>query len=115
VSRGHGASLGAVYSVRRSRLERSSRDLVRGAARSAGRVALAIPLAIALALLGVGAALGIDHTALPTPILIDPLDPRAGEGASMVGAPLLAALVVVGLGIAAAAGTAAYLRLTRGR
>jgi hypothetical protein len=51
----------------------------------------------------------------PGPVLIDPLDPRAGAGASMVGAPLLALLVVVGAGIAVAIATFAYVRLTARR
>ena len=58
--------------------------------------------------------LAADPTASP-PILIDPLDPRAGEGASLVGAPLLALLVVVGVGILAAAATLAYVRLVSRR
>lgn len=61
-------------------------------------------------LLSARPALAADPTATP-PILIDPLDPRAGEGASLVGAPLLALLVVVGLGLLAAATTLAYVRL----
>ena len=48
-----------------------------------------------------------------SPVLIDPLDPRAGEGPNRVGAPLLALLVVVGLGVAAAAATVVFVRLTR--
>jgi len=48
-------------------------------------------------------------------MLIDPLDPRAGEGASLVGAPLLALLVVVGVGILAAAATVTYVRLASRR
>jgi hypothetical protein len=55
-----------------------------------------------------------DPTSSP-PMLIDPLDPRAGEGASLVGAPLLALLVVVGVGILAAAATVTYVRLASRR
>ena len=51
----------------------------------------------------------------PSPVLIDPLDPRAGEGASRVGAPLMALLVVVGLGVTAAAATIAYAGMVRRR
>lgn len=50
------------------------------------------------------------------PVLIDPLDPRAGEDAGAVGAPLVAALVVIGIGAAAAGATLAYVRFReRGR
>ena len=52
-------------------------------------------------------------TPAPSPILIDPLDPRAGPGASRVGAPLIALLAVLGAGIAAAALTAVYVRFVR--
>ena len=51
----------------------------------------------------------------PTPVIIDPLDPRAGAGAPLVGAPLLALLVVLALGLAAALATLAYVRLTARR
>jgi hypothetical protein len=48
----------------------------------------------------------------PSPVLIDPLDPRAeGEGPGIVGQPLLAALVVLALGFLAAAGTVLFVRL----
>ena len=47
----------------------------------------------------------------PSPVMIDPLDPRAeGEGAGLVGQPLLAAIAVILLGTLAAAGTVAYAR-----
>lgn len=65
-------------------------------------------------LLSARPTLAADPTATPN-IFIDPLDPRAGEGASLVGAPLLALLVVVGLGILAAAATLAYVRLVNRR
>jgi hypothetical protein len=48
----------------------------------------------------------------PTPVIIDPLDPRAGAGAPLVGAPLLALVVVVVVGVAAALATLLYVRLT---
>jgi|AP12_2_1047962.scaffolds.fasta_scaffold135066_1 hypothetical protein len=80
---------------------------------------MAVLLALAICILSQPAALAADPTpgASPAPsaVLIDPLDPRAGEGASSVGAPLLALLVVVGLGTVAAAGTLAYARFTRSR
>ncbi len=50
-------------------------------------------------------------TAQPLPT---PFDPRGGgSGPGLVGAPLLAAIAVIGLGIAAAALTALYVRLAR--
>lgn len=67
--------------------------------------------AITMLLLVAGVALGADHTPVPTPILIDPLDPRAGAGASLVGSPLLALLVVIGIGLLAALLSYAYVRL----
>lgn len=49
-----------------------------------------------------------------SPMLIDPLDPRAeGEGPGLVGAPLMAAVAVIALGIAAAVVTVVYIRLTQ--
>ena len=47
----------------------------------------------------------------PSPVLIDPLDPRAGEGASRVGAPFAALVAVITFGIIAAAGTAFVVTL----
>jgi len=68
-------------------------------------------------LLVVGVALTLLATtplalgAEPTPVLIDPLDPRAeGEGAGLVGDPLVAAIAVILLGALAVAATAAYVR-----
>ena len=49
------------------------------------------------------------------PIFVDPLDPRAGEGASAVGAPLLALLGVLALGFGAAALTYVFVRVTARR
>lgn len=52
----------------------------------------------------------------PSPVLIDPLDPRAeGEGPGLVGSPVLAAIAVIGLGLLAAGVAAVYVRLTRTR
>lgn len=48
-----------------------------------------------------------------SPVLIDPLDPRAGEGASRVGAPLLAVVLVVGIGTLTVLATLAYVRVSR--
>ncbi len=51
-----------------------------------------------------------------SPVLIDPLDPRAGdESVNTVGAPLLAVIVVVASGALVAAGTFAYIKLTARR
>ncbi|HWH24298.1 MAG TPA: hypothetical protein VNW68_05320 [Candidatus Limnocylindria bacterium] len=49
----------------------------------------------------------------PSPMLIDPLDPRAGDGGATIGAPLLAALVVIAIGLAATIATLVYVRLAR--
>jgi hypothetical protein len=76
---------------------------------------LAVSLVLLIALVLTMAAAGPARAADPTPLLIDPLDPRAGAGANRIGAPLLAALIVVGLGAAAAAATALYVRLIRRR
>ena len=48
-------------------------------------------------------------------MLIDPLDPRTGEEAGAVGAPLLALLVVIGSGLIAAALTYGYVRVALAR
>jgi len=79
----------------------------------------AVLLALAIISLGPVSVLAAEPTPSPSPaaspVLIDPLDPRAGEGASSVGAPLTALLIVVGLGIAASAATLAYVRVTGSR
>jgi len=54
-------------------------------------------------------------TPIAPPVLIDPLDPRAGESVNVVGAPLLAVVVVVASGALVAAGTIAYVKFSRGR
>lgn len=68
-----------------------------------------------LLLLAAAPVCAADPSPAPSPILIDPLDPRAGEGASAVGAPLLAMLVVVGVGVVAAVAGLAYARVTARR
>ncbi len=71
--------------------------------------------------LGAGLVLALTLTASaiaaePSPIFIDPLDPRAeGEGPGVVGDPLLALVVVLVLGLLAAAAAALYVRLGRSR
>jgi hypothetical protein len=76
-------------------------------------------LALTLTLLASPAALAQEPSpppgAVASPVLIDPLDPRAGEGASQVGAPLLALLVVIIAGVVAASVTYGYVRLVRSR
>ena len=72
-----------------------------------------VMLAFLLALVVVGAdpAVAQQSTAEPLPT---PFDPRGGgTGPGLVGAPFLIALGVIGLGIAAAAATALYVRLVR--
>jgi len=68
---------------------------------------------------GVALSLGLARDAFaaePSPILIDPLDPRAeGEGPGLVGDPLLALAFVLALGLLAAGVAAVFVRLTRRR
>ena len=82
----------------------------------------AIALGVLIVSLTAAPALGAepspsaDPSPAPSPpVLIDPLDPRAGAGANRVGAPLLALVVVLAAGAIAAAGTVAYVRVTRRR
>jgi hypothetical protein len=74
-------------------------------------------LALALTLLASPVALAQEPAPTPgavaSPVLIDPLDPRAGDSASQIGAPLLALLIVIVAGVAAAGVTYAYVRLVR--
>ena len=80
------------------------------------RLALAVTVLVAsLTATASLTAIAADPSPAPTGVLIDPLDPRAGAGANRIGAPLLALLVVVGLGVAAAALTAVYVRVVRTR
>ena len=48
-----------------------------------------------------------------SPVLVDPLDPRAGEGASQVGAPLTSILFVFLIGTVSVVATVAFVRVTR--
>jgi hypothetical protein len=77
------------------------------------RVALA--LAVLFLVLSATTVLAVDPTPAASGLLVDPLDPRAGSGASRVGAPLLALLAVIGIGLATAAMTAIYVRVSRAR
>ena len=78
---------------------------------------VAVALALAMSLSAYAPMLAADPAASPSavasPLLVDPLDPRAGEGASTAGAPLLAVLVVVGIGLAAGAATYVLVRVTQ--
>jgi hypothetical protein len=68
---------------------------------------------------GVVLAMALSASAMaaePSPLLIDPLDPRAeGEGPGLVGDPLLALLAVIALGLLAVGAAAIYAHLTRTR
>jgi hypothetical protein len=58
---------------------------------------------------------GTALAATPVPTNVAGGDPRsAGEGPGLVGTPVVAIAIVFGLGIAAAAVTVAYVRLTGG-
>jgi hypothetical protein len=75
------------------------------------RVALALLVAVVLLLTLAAIALA----ATPVPTTVSGGDPRsAGEGPGLVGTPVVAIAAVFGLGIAAAAVTIAYVRLTGG-
>jgi hypothetical protein len=74
---------------------------------------LALACFVALALLPVLATIAFGATPVPTTVAGG--DPRsAGEGPGLVGTPVVAIALVFGLGIAAAAVTLAYVRLTGG-
>ena len=74
------------------------------------RVALAVLIVVALLALASAA-----FAATPVPTTVAGGDPRsAGEGPGLVGTPVVAIALVFGLGIAAAAVTLAYVRLTGG-
>jgi hypothetical protein len=80
------------------------------------RRALFVALAVAVLCLAVsGLTVAADPTPIPSGLLIDPLDPRAGAGANRVGAPLVALVVVIGIGVVAAVATTLYVRATRTR
>jgi hypothetical protein len=75
------------------------------------RVALASLVALALLLI----LSTVAFAATPVPTTVAGGDPRsAGEGPGLVGTPVIAIGIVFGLGIAAAAVTLAYVRLTGG-
>jgi len=100
-------------------LDRASamRVLARGARQRVAVAAVLVLIGASLVALAAGLAvavpvLGASPSPAPSPLLVDPLDPRAGAGASLVGAPLLALVAVVALGVVAALATLAYVRLT---
>ena len=75
------------------------------------RVAIAVFVALVVVLVVAETA----HGATPIPTTVAGGDPRsAGEGPGLVGTPVVAIAIVFGLGIAAAAVTLAYVRLTGG-
>ena len=78
-------------------------------------VLLALTLSLFVAPLALAQDASPPSPPATSPVFIDPLDPRAGEGASQVGAPLLALVAVVALGCAAAALTFLYVRVVRSR
>jgi hypothetical protein len=79
------------------------------------RVALVVLVALAL-VLAFSTLAATAFAATPVPTTVSGGDPRsAGEGPGLVGTPVIAIALVFGLGIAAAAVTIAYVRLTGGR
>lgn len=75
-----------------------------------------VGLLVAVILLAAGVmspVLAEQATAQPIPTAFDPRG--GGSEPGLVGAPLLAALVVIGLGVGAAALTALYIRLATRR
>ena len=52
-------------------------------------------------------------TPIASPVLIDPLDPRAGEGTNGVGTPLLAIVFVLAVGALTITATFAFVKVTR--
>jgi hypothetical protein len=101
------------------------RLLASGARRRVAAAALLIAAGLGLLVLAAGVAIfavtllatpvlaaSPGPTPVPTGVIIDPLDPRAGSGAPLVGAPLLALVTVLVIGVGAALATVIYVRLT---
>lgn len=78
-------------------------------------MAIVVALTASSTLTAVAQSPGPGSTPLPTGVFIDPLDPRAGSDANTSGAPLLALLTVLGIGVATAVLTAVYIRVVRAR
>jgi len=78
-------------------------------------VAIALALAIVLVALVSVTVFAADPTPEATGLLIDPLDPRAGAGANRVGAPFVALVAVIAIGLISALATAIYVRFVRAR
>ena len=78
---------------------------------------LAVFLALTLTLSAAVPVFGADPSPAVTPgasaVIIDPLDPRAGEGANRIGAPLLAIVFVLGVGTLTILATYSYVKVTR--
>jgi hypothetical protein len=83
---------------------------------SARRRAVSLVLASLAAAIAVSlsatAVLAASPSPQASPLFVDPLDPRAGSGASPIGSPLLAAIVVIGAAIAVSVATTLYVRWT---
>jgi hypothetical protein len=91
-----------------------------GTGRRLAALLSAVLIVVGVMLIGVGVLLAIaapTFAASPTPEpLPTPFDPRGGGGEpGVVGAPLIAIVAVVGLGVLTAAITAIYVRLVRTR
>jgi hypothetical protein len=87
------------------------RPLIAAISFAAGAIAVTVALAWAL----VGAMTGTASAASPSPTTAVGGDPRSsGQGPGLVGEPLMAIGLVIGLGLLAAVVTLAYVRLSRG-
>jgi hypothetical protein len=76
---------------------------------------LAVGFAIFAATILATPALAASPSPAPSPVIGLPVDPRAGAGAPLVGAPPLALIFVVAVGVAAALATMVYVRVTARR
>lgn len=77
----------------------------------------AVLLALILTLVAHAPVRAADPTPAPSPIaspvLIDPLDPRAGDGTNGVGTPFLAIVFVFSVGAMTVMATFAFVKVTR--
>lgn len=106
------AAMRLLASGARRRVAAATLLIATGLALLALAVGVAV-LATALAAPALAASPSLLPSPAPSPIIIDPLDPRAGGGAPLVGAPGLAFIVVVGAGILVALTTFAFVRLAQ--